>query len=191
MQQKLYLFIEGEWDNVFFKIFLDDYLCNQYGFEEITYIEFSQTLHSREALRKLVGQEKVNFLLCPDLDARYDKQKMIAKIKKLAEEEFNINFDDVKNKSFVIVQEIESWYLAGFKKSFCDKQQITFYPNTEDANKGTFLKIAKQLKKTPLRLRFELTQTHRSHFSIDEAKQRNKSFRKFLEKVDAQIKRLS
>ena len=96
----------------------------------------------------------------------------------------------VHNKSFVVVQEIESWYLAGFNEAFCTKNKLKFYPNTEKANKSTFVQIAKQLSTSPLRLRDKLIQ-NRSSFSIKEAKVRNESFRKFFEKVANQTKRLS
>ncbi len=194
MQKKLYLFIEGDWDKVFFETFLDDDLRKKYDFEEIMYIEFAERPESRTMLRRLVGEGKVNFLLCPDLDAEFDKGKRYAKIKKLAQQEFRIESEEdittVQNKSFVVVQEIESWYLAGFNEAFCNKNKLIFYPNTEKTNKSTFVQIAKQLKKTPLRLRDELTK-NRSSFSIKEAEKRNESFRKFFEKVANQIKRLS
>ncbi|MEY4936361.1 MAG: hypothetical protein RIS64_2720 [Bacteroidota bacterium] len=191
MKKKLYLFIEGEWDKIFFEVFLRDYLQKEYDFEAIELLEFSENLDSRAKLRTLAEQHHINFLLCPDLDGRYDDLKRIAKIRKLAIEEFKVTFEMVKHKSFVIVQEIESWYLAGFKQSFCDKKQIKFYQNTEDTNKTTFKEIAKQLKKRPMQLRDELITTYRSHFSIQEAQIRNESFRKFLQKVEAQLKRLS
>jgi hypothetical protein len=40
-------------------------------------------------------------------------------------------------------------------------------------------------------LRDMLTKTYRNNFSIEEAKERNKSFRKFFEKVADQSKRLN
>jgi hypothetical protein len=192
MQKKLYLFIEGEWDKVFFETFLDEYLRKEYNFEEIIYFEFAEDLNPRAKLRELVREQRqVNFLLCPDLDSKYDEIKRIQKLKKLADGEFKVEFEQIKNKSFVIVQKIESWYLAGFNETFCNKKGITFYMDTEMTTKGTFEKIAKQLKKAPLRLRDELTRTYRNNFDIDEAKKRNQSFRKFFEKVANQSKRLS
>lgn len=202
MQNKLYLFIEGEWDRVFFEVFLHDYLCNTYNFEEIEYPEFAENLEPRAKLRQLVKEHKVNFLLCPDLDAGYDKLKMslkkIEKITKLANEEFRIEKEDdlemIKNKSFVIVQEIESWYLAGFNEAFCNKAQFknkfNFYPDTTKINKSNFDAIARQMNTSPLRLRDILTKIYRNNFSIEEAKKRNESFRKFFEKVSNQTKRL-
>ena len=190
MQNKLYLFIEGPWDRVFFETFLDSYLRNEYDFEEIIYLEFAENLEPRAKLKQLVKEHKVNFMLCPDLDTLYDEVRRIERIKKLANEEFEVEFELIKNKSFVVVQVIESWYLAGFKEDFCKKKGIAFYQNTEETNKATFKEIARSLKKPPLRLRDELTQTYRNNFTIDEAKKRNESFRKFFEKVSNQTKRL-
>lgn len=195
MKNRLYLFIEGEWDKMFFETFLDKELRDRFDFDEITYIEFSEDKKSREQLKKLVGGEKVNFLLCPDLDSKFDKDKKEKKIKKLINEEFNIEKEEHKktvlDQSFVIVQMIESWYLAGFDEAFCKKMNLKFYPNTEDTNKSTFGQIAKQMNKTPLRFRDQLIKTYKSSFLIEEAKQRNESFRKFFEKVRRQTKRLS
>lgn len=191
MQKRLYLFIEGEWDRIFFETFLHDYLCDTYNFDEVSYVEFAEDSNARLELQKLIGRGKVNFLLCPDLDEKFNKDKRIEKIKKLAAEEFKVDYEEIKSKSFVIIQEIESWYLAGFNESFCTKKGILFYPDTADTNKGTFNKIAKQRKKTPLIFRDELTKTYRNNYSIEEAKERNESFRKFLEKVLIQVKRLS
>lgn len=200
MQNKLYLFIEGEWDRMFFETFLDAYLCKKYNFEKITCIEFAEKPESREMLRRFIKEGKVNFLLCPDLDSEYKKGKegediRLEKIKKLAQQEFKLDSEEdiktVQNKSFVVVQKIESWYLAGFNETFCNERKIAFYEDTEMTTKGTFIKIAKQLQKRPSMLRDMLRKTYRHKFSIEEAKERNQSFRKFFDKVESQTKRLS
>ena len=92
-----------------------------------------------------------------------------------------------------MVIEIESWYLAGFTLSFYEKLKIDqfFYNNTEQASKTVFKNIARTLRIDDVQLRDTLTKTYRSNFSIEEAKQRNESFRKFFEKVSSQIKRLN
>ncbi|MEO0040845.1 MAG: hypothetical protein RL329_293, partial [Bacteroidota bacterium] len=51
MKNKLYLFIEGEWDKIFFEVFLRDYLQKEYDFEAIELLEFSEKLDSRAQLR--------------------------------------------------------------------------------------------------------------------------------------------
>jgi hypothetical protein len=203
MQKKLYLFVEGEWDKVFFKTFLEARLCEDYDFEEIEYLEFAENLYPREKLRQLAKERKINFLLCPDLDAGYDKLKMeikkAEKISKLVREEFKIEekeeIEMIKNKSFVIVQEIESWYLAGFDEDFCNKaqfrKQFDYHRDTTKTNKSTFETIARKLKTSPSVLRDMLTKTYRYNFDIEEAKERNESFRKFFAKVANQTKRLS
>jgi hypothetical protein len=191
MRKKLYLFVEGEWDKVFFEIFLHKHLNEMYGFEEIRYFMFAEDKDVREQLRVMIEQKNINFLLCPDLDFQFDELMRLKKIKKLAEDVFKVETERLEHKTFVIVQMIESWYLAGFNEDFCKKHGIDFFKNTEDTTKGTFIQMAKKLKKAPIRFRDDLTKVYCNHFSIEEAKERNESFRKFLEKISLQVKRLS
>jgi hypothetical protein len=188
----LYLFVEGEWDRIFFETFLCDYLLNKYplAFDDIKCIEYSESLSARSQFRALVKRNEANFLLCPDLDAQYDDSKRITKIRKLATEEFKVEYETIKDKAFVIVQEIESWYLAGFKQSFCEKKRIKFYPNTAITNKTTFENIADKINIPPSRLR-DILVSNKNLYFIEEAKERNESFSKFLEKVASQAKKLS
>lgn len=190
---ELHLFLEGKHDIVFYQAFLDEYLRDFFGFKEIYYYPYAEKMIERKRLIDLIKQNaKANYLICADLDAEFDEDIRQRKIEELANT-FNIEIEVLQHRIFAVVVEIESWYLAGFDKDFYNKLGILayYYENTEEITKGVFKKIVKSIRIDEIQFRDKLTRIYRNNFSIEEAKERNESFRKFLEKIELQIKRLS
>ena len=190
----LHLFVEGKHDMVFYKAFLDKRLREIFGFKEINYYPYAEEkTKEREKLIRIISQNpKSNYLICSDLDKEFNEDLRKEKIKYVSNM-FHLDEETLEHKIFAVVIEIESWYLAGFTQEFYEKLKIGqfYYKNTEQASKSTFKDIAKTLRIDEVQLRDKLSITYRYNFSIEEAKERNKSFRKFFEKVANQIERLS
>ena len=199
---KLYIFVEGEHDEDFFKKILNQELNRKYG--ELECKRYGENnFKERKLIKNIINKKQNNFIFCLDLDKNKEsikkeevanyfdigkvsskkekKQGKKLKKKKILKEEFQIEFSDIENKMYVVVQMIESWYLAGFDTNFCTKKHIEFYPDTEEITKGTFKKIARELRKDPDRIRDELIRSGK--FSISEARNRNKSFDNFCQKI--------
>jgi hypothetical protein len=191
----LHLFVEGKHDVAFYKAFLHKRLCEDFGFRDILYYPYSEkkTLERQKLIRIIISQnDRANYLICSDLDKEFNEDLRKKNIKYVSNL-FNIDEETLEHRIFAVVIEIESWYLAGFTQEFYEKLKIGrfYYKNTEQTTKGTFKKIAETLGIDEVEFRDKLIRTHRVHFSIEEAKERNESFRKFFEKVANQIKRLS
>jgi hypothetical protein len=190
---ELHLFVEGKYDILFYKAFLDRYLRETFQFNEIFYYPYAEKQAEREKLVQIIKRNpKSNYLICSDLDAEFDETIRQQKIKMLANT-FKIDSEIVQHKVFAVVIEIESWYLAGFDKAFYQEQKIEdyYYKDTEQTTKGVFKKIVKMLKIDEFQWRDRLTKMYKHRFCIEEAKNRNESFSKFLQKVAIQIKQLS
>jgi hypothetical protein len=190
---ELHLFVEGKHDIIFYQVFLDKYLRDFFGFKEIYYYPYAEKIMERKRLILLIKQNaKANYLICADLDAEFDEELRKKKIESLANT-FEIEVETLAHRVFAVVVEIESWYLAGFDKDFYNKLGILeyYYENTEEITKGNFKKIVKSLRIDEVQFRDKLVRIYRNNYSIEEAKERNESFRKFLEKISIQVKRLS
>lgn len=190
---ELHLFVEGKDDILFYKAFLDRYLRETFQFDDIFYYPYAEKRSEREKLIQIIKRNpKSNYLICSDLDTEFDKTSREQKIKILANT-FKIDPAILEHKVFAVVIEIESWYLAGFDKAFYQEQKIEdhYWEDTEKTTKGVFKKILKLLKIDDFQWKDRLTRTYKNRFCIEEAKNRNESFGKFLKKVEIQIKQLS
>ena len=197
---KLYIFVEGKTDIQFFERILNREINKKFDeFKCIAYVE--NKFNERATIKRIIKNKNNNFIFYPDLDDKFSKKKIQDKKKEVAKNYFNIGspkskdkkyikknkklkddklikLSDIENKMFVIVQMIESWYLAGFDKNFCNNKNIDFIQETEDITKGTFSKIAKTLNKDKIEFK-EMLLANSENFSITEACNRNNSFDKF------------
>ena len=85
-----------------------------------------------------------------------------------------------RSKSYVIVKEIESWYLAGVTADFSKPFKIPDYKTTDNITKQQFNAII------PKRLydsRINFMQDILKIFSVEEATVKNRSFEYFMRKV--------
>ena len=83
-----------------------------------------------------------------------------------------------KDKIIVVIKEIESWYLAGLDNEVCRQLKINNFADTDNVTKEKFNALIP--KKFTSRIDFMLEIL--KNFSIEIAKQKNNSFRYFVEK---------
>jgi hypothetical protein len=171
MYKKLYLFIEGPHEKEFFarlgeRIFKDK-------FDDIQLVPYSQ--ESKEWIKKLLKSIKsmnANYIWFSDLN----DAPCISKRKEKLREKFT---DLDESKVIVVRKEIESWYLALLDGDSCKKFKINPYKfkDTDDIKKEQFDVLIPE-KFDKISFMIEILDCA----SIETAKQRNTSFRYFIEK---------
>ncbi|WAM34000.1 hypothetical protein [Caldicellulosiruptor morganii] len=173
----IYVLVEGIDDERFFERILKPMLSSKYSFIHI--IKYSgDEFKSPKSLQKYsnyiraFAESNNDYIFITDIDDSpcvTHKKEQIAKLMK------NIN----KEKVVIVKKEIESWYLAGAEDNFCSKFGISEFQigNTEKLSKEDFNKfIPRNFDRTDFMI--ELTK----NFSIEKAKNRNASFKYFMEK---------
>lgn len=167
----IYFFIEGYYDRLFFKNIIEPIL-KEYGYL-VELVEYSRK-KSQETMRFINSIERMAFadyLFISDLD----KVKNVnTKIKQLVNTYDNLD----ENKVVIVIKEIESWYLAGLSSDVSEKIRIKSYPNTEKIGKDKFYSIIRHLKNDN---KIECYMDILDLYSLDIAKQKNNSFRFFIE----------
>ena len=84
------------------------------------------------------------------------------------------------DKIIIVVKEIESWYLAGLDSKACKQLKISNFASTDNITKEKFNALIPKKFTSRIDFMSEILK----NFSIDMAKQKNNSFRYFVEKYD-------
>lgn len=84
------------------------------------------------------------------------------------------------NRIIVVIKEIESWYLAGLNETNSKRFGIPNFDTTDNITKAKFNSFIPRNFDSGIDFKLEILKC----FSINMAKQKNKSFRYFLEKYD-------
>lgn len=100
------------------------------------------------------------------------KQEILNKFK-------NINID----RLIIVIKEIESWYLAGLDNKRSKELKIPAFNTTNDVTKEKFNELVPKGFGSNIDFMIEMLK----HFSIETAKEKNKSFRYFLEKHNCHV----
>ena len=187
MKKLLILFVEGKDDTLFFKHFIEQCFPQYDKFEYIEYAEMPKAKIVQE-LQGTVEEEK-DFIFLADFDFRDGnpfniKDKETELIKKW-------NLNALNGRVYIIVNEIESWFLAGFDEKFCSgNYQInrTKIKNCIDTQLVTKEFFQHASTKSHRQLMSYLVETRKKkYFNYEKAKERNKSFARFVEKFELQL----
>ena len=169
--RRLWLLVEGDDDQRFFESF-------KHLFEEKH--DFVQTwryaVESRKRIKnflKSIEAMKSDYFFVKDLNAA---PCVTARIESL-ENEFGQKVG--RNNLVIVVREIESWYLAGLRSKSCKGLGLRPLSNTNNVTKEQFNNLIP--KKFDSRIDFMIEVLKR--FSIETAKQKNKSFEYFMSKI--------
>lgn len=174
----VYIFVEGKDDHDLLNllkdkgVFEEKYPKSQYSFE----IEKYRNKKDSEIRKKLKTIQHTNnpIFFFGDLDFEEEKMCIEHRVKAIKQK-----YQLISENIIIIVNEIESWILAGFSEKFCKHHDIEFIEDTQFVRKETFTQLYQ--KKPGLR-RFLLTGEQKEKYSIEEACQRNQSFQKFFER---------
>lgn len=171
MRTDFYILVEGPDDHRFFSRVLRSAFSNL-GIVHI--VETSRMKRSYfSALMERIKSDAVGYLFVHDFDhaicvpARKDD---------LREKHPEVELE----RMMIVVQEIESWYMAGLTQAQSQKLQIPVYGQTDDLTKGRFEDIVSSNFGTVKLAKLSLLEA----FSVDEARKNNTSFeylfRKFI-----------
>ena len=173
--KRLYIWVEGNDDAKFFEKVAEQKLRGKY--------DFVKKIHYA-ALKK----EKINNYL-KSIKARYAEYIFVADIntlpcvtakkQKIQNELKNID----EERIIVVIKEIESWYLAGLDNRASQKLKIRNCNTTDSITKEQFNSLIPEKFDSRIDFMLEILKI----FSIEVAKQKNRSFRYFIEKYNCEI----
>lgn len=174
----LYIFVEGPDDEKFINAFIKDMNCLTQQYKTIKCIRYGEGWNASKINQYIdktiqeLGHDYI-FLADADFGAGVDcfphRKENLSKIYKLT---------DI-NKIWIVVEEIESWFLAGFDEQFCKKEKLDFKKKTEKVTKEVFDKIDKNKKKKSHNQLIDFLIRKKSYFSYSEVTNRNESLARF------------
>lgn len=169
MKERLYIFVEGNDDELFFKTIIVPLFKKIYQIVEI--IKFAQMKKIKvENFIFSINTLKFDYLLFADID--YHKSVHQKKI--YIQERFtNINLELV----YIVIKEIESWYFAGLSDELSRDFGILPMKNTNDLVKEQFNLLYHHRFKSRIDFMIEILK----NYSIEIAKKKNDSFNYFTE----------
>lgn len=165
--KKLYIFVEGN---------DDENLLNKVLKPIIKYDEIYTIQYSRRKIRDVnnyinsINSIGADYIFITDIDSSpcvtAKKEEVVNKWNKIE-----------PGKIIIVVKEIESWYVAGLDLKKCQKLGIKNFPCTDELTKEQFRSICKTIDSLES-LKAEI----RKLFDVETAKQKNRSFKYFVEK---------
>ena len=168
----LYIFVEGPDDARFVKQVLMPVLSKQYNHIQVQ--EYAEEKPEKiDGFIKSIDSLGGSYILLCDMDRNpcvtHKIQKTLEKYKRL----------DGRKGVFVVIKEIESWYLAGLDDNASDELKIKKLSNTNDITKEQF----NSMKPGGFRSRIDFMMEVLKRFSIDQARNKNESFDYFMSKA--------
>jgi hypothetical protein len=165
MQNRLFIFVEGEDDERFF-----DQIIKPILNQDSIIIKYAQKRKQKIA-NYVLNVEKMNagYVFIGDINMKpciTAKKQLLSKLYKLDME-----------KIIIVKKEIEGWYLAGLDESHCQKFGIPMVRDTQKIDKERFEHdfIPKKFRDNKKDFMTEILRV----FSIETAKQKNSSFKYF------------
>ncbi len=171
----LYIFVEGDDDERFFREILLPILKKKY--DDVKIVKYAQKPKKFEYIEKFIKSivsMKGDYMYVTDIDhypcVTAKKQEIQNNLKNI----------DV-NKVLVVIKEIESWYISGLNNSSVKKLGIKqILKTTENVTKEQFDSLIPQ----KFHSRLDFMREVLKNFSVEIAKQKNKSFMYFIEKYN-------
>ena len=174
--KQLYIFVEGPDDKRFFENIIKPLFTSQYDY--LYFISYSTLSNAQRKnfIKSLQNQIFIDYLIIGDFDARGNLKHCKTKCKSSITKKFgNIANND---KIFIVVEEIESWYLAGIKESKLKLYKINKYTDTQFITKENFVSLIPKQFLSVSDFMIDILKD----YSITKAKVMNKSLNYFLTK---------
>ncbi len=165
--EKLYLFVEGNDDEIFFRKIITPAFSKYY--KNIEIIKYAQMKKDKVNLF-LLSIDTLNFdyLFFADKDEylsiNQKKEKLYEKYEQL-----------MKDNIIIVVLEIESWYLAGLDENASQILQIEYFDTTEKITKEDFNHLYQGRFHSRIDFIYEILKL----YAIEKARMRNRSFSYF------------
>jgi hypothetical protein len=172
--KRLFIFVEGNDDERFFDRIVKPKFEKKYN--EVRLWKYAQVKNTKiDNFLKSIKAMGAEYIFVTD----NNKAPCVTFRKQEIQEKFCKKIGIDKNKIIVVIKEIESWYLAGLDSKQCKRLKISYLKNTKDVTKENFNDLIPQ-KFSKIDFMLEVLKL----FSIEEAKQKNISFRYFFEKYN-------
>ncbi len=167
--QKLYIFVEGNDDERFFKQVIVPLMHKKYIDVEI----FKYAQWKKEKVNNFINSIKTlqfDYIFTADLD----DEPTVGSKKKRVHWSF-ANLDD--NKIAIVIHEIESWYIAGYPDELLLAQRLPDIIQTENISKEDFNQLYHQISRSRIDFMRELLK----NYSVNLAVEKNNSFKHFID----------
>ena len=167
--KELYIFVEGNDDERFFRIILVPMLEKYYNIIRLWKYTGKPYKKVNDLLRSL-KKMSCDYIMLADINHEpcisLKKQKILKKYNKIEE-----------NKVIVVTKEVESWYLAGLSDTKLQEWRISPFQTTDNINKEKFKGLIPK-KYSKIDFMVELLK----HYCPKTAIKKNRSFKYFIEK---------
>jgi len=177
----LHILHEGIHDKKYFETFIKDDLLKKYECKSLKARQYKTNEFVSKYIKTQIELGNI-CLIFGDADfqnTEAKKPKNYSELQALLCKKYDIKIDKSKIV-FIIVEEIESWYLAGFDNAFCKKNNVKYYKNTENVTAEMFADCRIRPEQSEDQFRNWLIK-NKTEYKIDEAKQRNSSFKVFYD----------
>lgn len=168
--KRIFIWVEGDDDERFFSNIIEPKLKSKYN--DIKVVKWGK--HKKEYIKKFIrsiNSMKGGYIFVRD----FDNASCIINRKEKTKECYQ--FLD-ENKIFIVVTEIEGWYLAGLNVESSEKLKIKNFKDTNDIVKEQF----DELIPSKFDSRIDFMKEILKMFTIDIAKKKNNSFEYFCKK---------
>ncbi|MGQ4915403.1 MAG: hypothetical protein ACP6IU_11770 [Candidatus Asgardarchaeia archaeon] len=174
----LYIFVEGNDDERFFQEIIVPILQEKYNtIKIIKYAQKSKKFEYIEKFIRSIQSMNYDYIYVTDIN---NSPCVTAKKQEIQKNLKNID----SSKILVVIREIESWYLAGLDKDAAKRLGIKWkkgsLTDTGDIGKEQFYSLIPRKYDS----RIDFLREILKNFSLDTAKQKNRSLRYLIEKID-------
>jgi len=127
----LYVFVEGENDEIFIKMFFDKIFAS---YDRVIFWKYAQKkkFDNINLLTAIKQIEKWDYLFFTDFDSR----SSIGERKREVQKKYNNELDN--EKIFIVVEEIESWFAAVIDYERFDIKKLSYMKDTQNLSKEHF-----------------------------------------------------
>lgn len=178
----LLVFVEGKDDFRFINFVLIDFfnLNNSIMLKAIPY-KNKERINTVKLIKQIKETKSGDYIFLSDLDSH--TYKCITSRKNSRIKEFhNPEYDDLDfEKIFIVVEEIESWYVAGIDTSLKQFKNLDIPDNTDTFTKEQFDDL---LSNSTFSSKIDFFMEIVTNYNLSLAIQRNQSFKYFLQKLD-------
>lgn len=164
MDKRLFIFVEGLDDARFFRSIVKPRLKHRYRSVEI--VMYACMKHEK-ATEFVKGIRKMghDYIIAADID-----QAPTVQVKKGI---VRGRFDDAEwSRIFIVIREIESWYLAGLRPEDAGRLGIPELPGTDEITKEEFNRLMPRSYRSRIAFLIDLTR----YYSFETGRLKNRSF---------------
>ena len=166
--RRLFIFVEGSDDHRFFSRVIVPLLEGEYASVELVTYASMKSVKVCRFVRSITAMDH-DFILCADID----QERNVKAKKAVLKSRFCVLSND---RIVVIIQEIESWYLAGLDDKAQKHLSLRSYRNTNHITKEIFNRMIPRSYTSRIAFMADILDL----FSIDMALEKNRSFRYFF-----------